>query len=324
MLGLSLLLTNATLNLSVDLPTALSATLNLSDATITQQLLFAGPAATYVPYTSTLSPSLGGDGDDGDATTDATTMLPAIVLNGPLQHAPQFTAETALRVTVLTCMAVASLIGNVATMWNIRHQEGYVTSGGGGGGSSNNGMFDRRLRRRRRRRTARHHSWSAVYFLIFHLAVADLLVTAFCIGGEAAWSYAVAWQAGRWACKGLKFAQMFSLYLSTFVMVLVGVDRWVAVKYPWKSLHMQRRCYRLVGLAWLAAGVLSVPQVFIFDVVQGPFVEEFHQCVTYGFYTAFWQEQVYTTFTLMCMFVVPLAVLVGTYVATFRTIAGER
>lgn len=64
-------------------------------------------------------------------------------------------------------------------------------------------------------------------------------------------------------------------------------------------------------------------QLIIFDVIKGPFIEEFHQCVTYSFYTAYWQEQLYTTFTLFFMFVVPLTILIGTYVATFRTISGN-
>lgn len=152
-----------------------------------------------------------------------------------IEHAPIYTEATSLRVAVLLAMAAASLIGNAATMWNIKKS-----------------CISRRVTR---------HSWSAVYFLIFHLAVADLLVTGFCIFGEAAWSYSVDWRAGVVACKLLKFLQMFSLYLSTFVLVLIGVDRWIAVKYPWKSLHMMRRCYRLMGLAYVLAAGLSVPQV---------------------------------------------------------------
>lgn len=152
-----------------------------------------------------------------------------------IQHAPAYTDATSIRVAVLLAMAAASLIGNAATMWNIKKS-----------------CISRRVTR---------HSWSAVYFLIFHLAVADLLVTGFCIFGEAAWSYSVEWRAGVVLCKLLKFLQMFSLYLSTFVLMLIGVDRWIAVKYPWKSLHMMRRCYRLIGVAYVAAAGLSVPQV---------------------------------------------------------------
>lgn len=58
-------------------------------------------------------------------------------------------------------------------------------------------------------------------------------------------------------------------------------------------------------------------------MARGPFVEEFYQCVTYGFYTAPWQEQLYASISLLLMFVLPLTTLVVTYAATFRTIASE-
>lgn len=53
------------------------------------------------------------------------------------------------------------------------------------------------------------------------------------------------------------------------------------------------------------------PQFFIFHVARGPFVEEFYQCVTHGFYTADWQEQMYATFTLVFTFLLPLCILFG-------------
>ncbi|GIX71780.1 RNase H domain-containing protein [Caerostris darwini] len=68
---------------------------------------------------------------------------------------------------------------------------------------------------------------------------------------------------------------------------------------------------------------LFLLQLFIFSVMRGPFVEEFYQCVTYAFYTALWQEQLYTTLTLIFMFLLPLLILITTYIATFLTIASE-
>lgn len=59
-------------------------------------------------------------------------------------------------------------------------------------------------------------------------------------------------------------------------------------------------------------------QIMIFHVKQGPFVEEFYQCVTYGFYTAEWQEHLYTVFTLICGFLLPLFILVTTYVSAIK------
>lgn len=125
------------------------------------------------------------------------------------EHAPQFTEKVIIKVIVLSLMGIFSLIGNVATIWNIK--------------------------KNRATRRALRHSCSAIYALLLHLSVADILVTFFCIIGEAIWSYTVEWLAGDIACKLVKIFQMFALYLSTNVLVLIGIDRWVAVKYPMKS-----------------------------------------------------------------------------------------
>lgn len=208
-----------------------------------------------------------------------------------LEHAPRLTERTFVKVVVLVVMAGLSFLANVATIYSI-------------------------ARSRRRQ-----HSWSAIYALILHLAVADLLVTVFCIGGEAIWSYTVAWIWGNVACKLFKFLQVFSLYLSTFVLVLIGLDRFIAVKYPMKGLNTSHRCLRLVILAWVLSFILAAPQIIIFHVAKGPFVEEFPQCVTHGFYTKPWQEQLYVSLSLFFMFLLPLAILIVTYVSTVITIS---
>lgn len=173
-------------------------------------------------------------GEDGTSTSH-----PWIVC---LPHAPKLSTNVIIRVIVLSAMAIVSLLGNIATMWSIQ-------------------------KNRKSRRLARHN-WSAIYSLIFHLSIADLLVTVFCIIGEAAWSYTVEWVAGTVACKLVKLLQMFSLYLSTYVLVLIGVDRWVAVKYPMKSLNTARRCHRFLCGAYSLSFLLSIPQVSFMAVAS--------------------------------------------------------
>lgn len=153
------------------------------------------------------------------------------------EHAPVLTRSTFVRATVLSAIAVLSFFGNVATIISIR--------------------------RGKRSRGRARPSWTAIYSLIFQLSIADLLVTIFCIGGEAAWSFTVEWYAGNVVCKLFKFVQMFSLYLSTFILVLIGVDRWLAVKYPMKSMATATRSGRLVIIAWVMSFVLSIPQVSV-------------------------------------------------------------
>lgn len=139
------------------------------------------------------------------------------------EHAPQLTDKIIIKVIVLSLMGIFSLIGNAATIWNIR--------------------------KNRASRRALRHSCSAIYALLLHLSVADILVTFFCIIGEAIWSYTVQWLAGDIACKLVKIFQMFALYLSTNVLVLIGIDRWVAVKYPMKSKFLNTA--RFVVSYWL-------------------------------------------------------------------------
>ncbi|XP_050739092.1 gonadotropin-releasing hormone receptor-like [Eriocheir sinensis] len=61
-------------------------------------------------------------------------------------------------------------------------------------------------------------------------------------------------------------------------------------------------------------------KVLVFHVVRGPFVEEFYQCVTYGLYSPAWLEKLYAVFSLVCMFVLPLLILLLTYISTFITL----
>ncbi|XP_015123754.1 gonadotropin-releasing hormone receptor [Diachasma alloeum] len=224
-----------------------------------------------------------------DNTTES--MNESIANADCLDHAPTLTTHAYVKAIVLGVMGVFSLIANSATIWSI-------------------------TRNRRK-----HQGCSAVYTLILHLSVADLFVSVFCLIGDAVWSYSVDWPWGNATCKLFKFLQMFSLYLSTFVLVLIGVDRFIAVRYPMKSLNTAQRCNRLVVFTWILSFVLSIPQLVIFHVSRGPFIEEFTQCVTHGFYTEPWQEQLYTTLSLIFMFILPLAILISTYVSTVITIA---
>lgn len=178
-----------------------------------------------------------------DTKMDFSNMI--FVFNGTeircLDHAPELTKSTLIRVSILFAIALLSLVGNIATMISIK--------------------------RGKRRRGRARPSWTAIYSLIFQLSIADLLVTTFCIAGEAVWSFTVQWYAGNLACKLFKFMQMFSLHLSTFILVLIGVDRWLAVKYPMKSMATATRSGRLVIIAYILSILLSIPQVSKYEII---------------------------------------------------------
>nr|CAH0110801.1 unnamed protein product [Daphnia galeata] len=224
--------------------------------------------------------------------SDANISIPYVIASKDfrdnsslLEEAPTLTTSASIKATVLCVMAVASLIGNLATLISIA--------------------------------VSKKGTSSSLYTLLFQLAVSDLLVSVWCLSGEAAWTYTVEWKGGQFLCKTFKFSQVFSLYLSTSTMVLIGFDRLRAIRRP----ISHRSCLKPICVAWILSAILASPQLLIFSVLKGPFRELFYQCVTYGFYTEEWQEQLYTVFSLLTMFVIPLMVLIGCYVCIFCTIA---
>lgn len=54
---------------------------------------------------------------------------------------------------------------------------------------------------------------------------------------------------------------MFSLYLSTYVLVLIGLDRLMAVKYPMKLANMGRQSRRSLICVYSLSALFSLPQV---------------------------------------------------------------
>ncbi|GFT40730.1 gonadotropin-releasing hormone receptor [Nephila pilipes] len=155
--------------------------------------------------------------------------------NQTYQHAPAFKSHTLVKGVVLLNLGVLACIGNVATLSSI-------------------------IRR------GRQHS-STVYLLLVHLSVSDLFVTSFCIVGEGLWTLTVEWYGGNLLCKVFKFLQMFSLYLSTFTLVVIGFDRLCAVKFPMRRIKARIQVHRAIIVAWLLSGVFSAPQVIQFSQV---------------------------------------------------------
>lgn len=132
-----------------------------------------------------------------------------------------------------------------------------------------------------------------------------------------------------------------SLIESDFVIALEqhnSQPKWSQLRFKWISavtyysrkdsgnlcVNKQQSIYQYLLLPQYFRFFLStLTQYYIFTLIRGPFVEDFYQCVTYEFYTAAWQEQFYTTFTLVFMFIIPLGILLVTYISTFKTISGE-
>jgi hypothetical protein len=63
--------------------------------------------------------------------------------------------------------------------------------------------------------------------------------------------------------------QMFGLYLSTFLMVVIGLDRWCAISKPLQRTQSGRTNAKLMTwTAWILSAVFSLPQVRFFILLM--------------------------------------------------------
>jgi len=55
--------------------------------------------------------------------------------------------------------------------------------------------------------------------------------------------------------------QVFGLYLSTYIVVIISIDRCMAIMDPISKNRGPRRVKIMIAIAWILSAVFSVPQV---------------------------------------------------------------
>lgn len=100
-----------------------------------------------------------------------------------------------------------------------------------------------------------------VSYYVIHLCVADMIVTFIMMPMEVGWHLTVSWLAGDAVCRLLMFCRAFGFYLSSFVLIAISVDRYVAVACPLSRADARWRARLLLSWAWILSAVASTSQV---------------------------------------------------------------
>ncbi|KAJ8417533.1 hypothetical protein AAFF_G00223760 [Aldrovandia affinis] len=159
-----------------------------------------------------------------------------------------------------------------------------------------------------------HKRKSHVRILIINLTAADLLVTFVVMPLDAVWNITVQWLAGDAACRLLMFLKLLAMYSGAFVTVVISLDRQSAILNPLAINEAKKKNKVMLSVAWLMSAVLSLPQVFIFhNVTIAVPPQNFTQCTTQGSFARHWQETIYNMFTFICLFLLPLAIMIFCY-----------
>ncbi|CAH1108533.1 unnamed protein product [Psylliodes chrysocephalus] len=152
---------------------------------------------------------------------------------------------------------------------------------------------------------------SRINTMLVHLSIADLLVTFLMMPLEIAWASTVQWLAGDAMCRIMMFFRTFGLYLSSFILVCISVDRFYAVLKPLDMGNQREKI--MVASAWIGACVCSAPQMAIFHVEVHPNVTWYYQCVTYNVFPSVAHELAYVIGGMLMMYALPLVVIIYSY-----------
>lgn len=122
---------------------------------------------------------------------------------------------------------------------------------------------------------------SHTLLLILHLAVADMLI----VVTLPLWIYSLAWSwvFGEAACKAIVYVIYASMYASVFLITIMSVERYLAVRYPFKMLGWKNSNAMNLILAggWIMAFLLGLPAILTqsvnknLDGVQHCFFSEY-------------------------------------------------
>ncbi|KAL1271304.1 hypothetical protein QQF64_030320 [Cirrhinus molitorella] len=102
---------------------------------------------------------------------------------------------------------------------------------------------------------------SHTVLLILHLAAADLLV----LITLPLWIYSLAhtWVFGEAACKVMAYIINVCMFCSIFIITIMSVERFLAVRYPLKMLYWQNRMpmSRTLAVTWALSFILGIPVI---------------------------------------------------------------
>ncbi|RWS07183.1 cardioacceleratory peptide receptor-like protein, partial [Dinothrombium tinctorium] len=142
----------------------------------------------------------------------------------------------------------------------------------------------------------------------------DLMVGLINVLTDIVWRTTVAFYAGNFACKIIKFLQVLVTYASTYVLVSLSIDRYDAITHPLNFTNSRHRARILVATAWILSSLFSVPAIFLNEEAM---IKGHPQC---WINLKPWQWQIYITLVALSLFFIPAIIISSCYSIIVHTI----
>ncbi|XP_030575911.1 arg8-vasotocin receptor-like [Archocentrus centrarchus] len=160
---------------------------------------------------------------------------------------------------------------------------------------------------------------SRMHLFMKHLCLADLVVAFFQVLPQLCWEITFRFYGPDFLCRIVKHLQVLGMFASTYMMVMMTLDRYIAICHPLQTLQQPtQRAHIMIGSTWACSLVLSSPQYFIFSLSEVRPGSAVYDC--WAHFVEPWGVRAYITWITAGIFVVPVAVLVFCYGFISRTI----
>ncbi|XP_067855472.1 arginine vasopressin receptor 1Aa [Heptranchias perlo] len=153
---------------------------------------------------------------------------------------------------------------------------------------------------------------SRMHLFIKHLSVADLVVAVFQVLPQFIWDITYRFNGPDFLCRIVKHLQVFGMFASTYMMVMMSVDRYIAICHPLKTLQQPtKRSYLMIISTWVGSFILSTPQSFIFSLREIEKGSGVYDC--WANFILPWGIKAYITWIAVSVFVIPVLTTVMCY-----------
>uniref|UniRef100_A0A3P9MQA4 G-protein coupled receptors family 1 profile domain-containing protein n=1 Tax=Oryzias latipes TaxID=8090 RepID=A0A3P9MQA4_ORYLA len=148
------------------------------------------------------------------------------------------------------------------------------------------------------------HSHSRMYYFMKHLSIADLVVAVFQVLPQLIWDITFRFYGPDILCRLVKYLQVVGMFASTYMLVLMSVDRCLAICLPFRFVN-KRKDRICVIASWMLSLVFSAPQAYIFSLKEVG--NKVYDC--WGDFVHPWGAKAYITWMSLSIYILPVAIL---------------
>ena len=164
---------------------------------------------------------------------------------------------------------------------------------------------------------AKPYMRSVTNCLIANMAIADLLMAFSAMPYSAAYMYVKSrWFGGIMGmitCKILHFSVALSIAASVLTLVVIALDRFVAVVYPFKRASVLRKIWVVSTVIWVLSGLSMSPYLYFYKslLLQDG---NYHCLVSWEPLAHSWEaSRIYLSFLLIALYLIPLLIIAFFY-----------